>query len=96
VLALNPARVLPAHGPDIERPVDLIRGNLAHRLRREAQVIEALSTGPGTPATLAALIYERLPEHLQRLAQESVLAHLVKLEEEGRAVSEGGQYRLTS
>ena len=76
VLALDPARVLPAHGQDIERPADLIRGNLAHRLRRETQVLDALSRGPGTPATLAAMIYDRLPETLQRMAEESVLAHL--------------------
>jgi len=95
VLALDPAVVLPAHGADIERPAELIRGNLAHRQRREGQVIEALSSGPGTPATVAALIYERLPDTLQRLAEESVLAHLVKLEEEGRAASDGNRYRLT-
>ena len=47
VLALDPARVLPAHGQDIERPADLIRSNLAHRLRRETQVLEALVARPG-------------------------------------------------
>ena len=46
VLALDPAVVLPAHGADIERPADLIRGNLAHRRRREAQVLEALVARP--------------------------------------------------
>ncbi len=96
VLALDPARVLPAHGQDIERPADLIRSNLAHRLRRETQVLDALSRGPGTPATLAAMIYDRLPETLQRMAEESVLAHLVKLEEEGRAVADGERYWLLS
>ena len=56
VLALDPAVVLPAHGADIERPADLIRGNLAHRSRREAQVLEALARGPATPAMLARMI----------------------------------------
>ena len=55
-------------------------------------MLDALSRGPGTPATLAAMIYDRLPETLQRMAEESVLAHLVKLEEEGRAVADGERY----
>jgi glyoxylase-like metal-dependent hydrolase (beta-lactamase superfamily II) len=94
VLALDPATVLPAHGADINRPADLIRGNLAHRSRREAQVLEALARGPATPAMVAGMIYDRLPDPLQRQAEESVLAHLVKLEEEGRATSNGDRYAL--
>jgi glyoxylase-like metal-dependent hydrolase (beta-lactamase superfamily II) len=94
VLALDPATVLPAHGADINRPADLIRGNLAHRNRREAQVLEALARGPATPAMVAGMIYDRLPDPLQRQAEESVLAHLVKLEEEGRATSDGDRYAL--
>jgi hydroxyacylglutathione hydrolase len=96
VLALEPALVLPAHGENIRRPTDLIRGNLAHRRRRETQVLDALSRGPGTPATLAALIYDRLPETVQRLAEQSVLAHLVKLTEEGRVTTDGDRYWLMS
>jgi endoribonuclease LACTB2 len=95
VLALNPALVLPAHGPDIERPADLIRGNLAHRARREIQVIEALAPSPATPPELVAAIYDPLPEALHRLAQESVLAHLLKLVEEGRATVDRDRYTLT-
>jgi glyoxylase-like metal-dependent hydrolase (beta-lactamase superfamily II) len=95
VLALDPAVVLPAHGSPIDRPADLIRGNLAHRRRRETQVIEALSRGPGTAATLVGMIYDRLPGSLETLAAESVLAHLVKLEEDGVAASHGDWYTLT-
>jgi glyoxylase-like metal-dependent hydrolase (beta-lactamase superfamily II) len=94
VLALDAAVVLPAHGADIDRPADLIRGNLAHRSRRETQVLEALARGPATPAMLAGMIYDQLPDPLRRQAEESVLAHLVKLEEEGRATSHGDRYAL--
>jgi glyoxylase-like metal-dependent hydrolase (beta-lactamase superfamily II) len=95
VLALEPAVVFPGHGPIIERPSDLIRATIAHRRRREEQVLDALSRGSGTAAALAAMIYDRLAEPLQRLAEESVLAHLLKLEEDGRVTSDGGRYSLT-
>jgi hydroxyacylglutathione hydrolase len=85
VIALAPSRALPAHGPVIERPVDLARKYLQHRAKREAQVAAALSTGAGTPAQIAARIYENLPDELRGMAEESVLAHLVKLEDDGRA-----------
>ena len=96
VLALDPAVVLPAHGAEIDRPADLIRSNLAHRSRRETQVIDALARGPATPAMLARMIYDRVPEPLQRQAEESVLAHLIKLAEEGRATMDGDRYALLS
>ena len=43
---------------------------------------------------LAGMIYDRLPDLLQRQAEESVLAHLIKLEEEGRAMLDGDRYAL--
>jgi endoribonuclease LACTB2 len=94
VLALDPARALPGHGPEIGRPAELIRGYLVHRARREAQVLQALSGGPGTPETLVARIYERLPASLAGPAAESVRAHLDLLVEQGRVVEVGGCYRL--
>jgi glyoxylase-like metal-dependent hydrolase (beta-lactamase superfamily II) len=96
LLVLDPARIFPGHGPIIQRPADLIRSTLAHRRQREAQLLDALSRGAGTPASLAAMIYDRLPDRVQRLAEESVLAHLVKLREDGRVSYDGYSYRLTS
>ena len=96
LLVLDPARVFPGHGPIIERPADHIRRTLAHRRHREEQLLDALSRGAGTPASLAAMIYDRLPDPVQRLAEESVLAHLVKLREDGRVTYDGHSYSLTS
>lgn len=94
VRALGPARVLPGHGPEILRPGALLQGYIAHRRRREEQVLEALATDPGTPGTLAARIYDRLPEALRPAAEESVRAHLDKLEDEGRVTRTGDAYAL--
>jgi ribonuclease/clavin/mitogillin len=85
IVALEPRRAYPAHGPVIESPVDLARTYLQHRARRERQVVGALADGAGSPAAIAARIYASLPDELRGMAEESVLAHLVKLEGEGRA-----------
>jgi glyoxylase-like metal-dependent hydrolase (beta-lactamase superfamily II) len=82
---LNPARALPAHGPVIDDPVALIHGYVEHRAQREAQVLAALRRGGTTVDDITARIYPSLVEALVPMAKESVLAHLEKLEIEGRA-----------
>lgn len=85
VLALEPARLLPAHGPVIEDPAAVLRGYLEHRREREEQILAALREGESTPDRLVPLIYRGLKENLTQVARETVLAHLLKLEREGRA-----------
>jgi len=85
VLALRPARLLPAHGPVIEDPDALLRGYIDHRREREQQILDALRTGDKTPDELVALIYRGLRHAVVPFAREGVVAHLVKLEREGRA-----------
>jgi glyoxylase-like metal-dependent hydrolase (beta-lactamase superfamily II) len=86
---LSPLRAWPAHGPVIEDPVALIDEYLAHRQQREEQVLEALAAGADTVAAIAARIYPDLKPALVPMARESVLAHLVKLEEERRVQQNG-------
>lgn len=92
--ALQPARALPAHGPAIEDPLALIEGYVAHRHGREQQVLGALAAGPVTAEAIAARLYRDLDPALTLMAAESVLAHLVKLEEEARALRDGVSWRL--
>ena len=84
VLALNPARMFPGHGPVIEDPAALLRGYIAHRHEREGQVIAALHRGDTRPEAIVARIYPELQEGLVPRARETVIAHLQKLEREGR------------
>lgn len=91
---LAPLRALPSHGPAIEDPLALVAQYVAHRQAREAQVVDALAAGATTPAGIAAKIYEHLDPALVPMAHQSVLAHLVKLEDEGRAANEAGAWRL--
>jgi glyoxylase-like metal-dependent hydrolase (beta-lactamase superfamily II) len=85
VLDLQPRRILPAHGAPIENPGALLRSYLAHRAMRERQIVDALGGGPQTLEQLVGRIYHRLDPKLRDAAEESVLAHLIKLEEEGGA-----------
>ena len=82
--ALNPKRALPAHGPVIEDPAALIQYYFEHRAQREAQVLDALAANRRDVAFIAERIYPSLLPALMPMAQESVLAHLQKLEAEGR------------
>jgi hydroxyacylglutathione hydrolase len=84
ILALRPARILPAHGPVIDDPEDVLRAYIEHRKEREAQVLEALAAGDTGVDAIVARVYRGLNPSLVPLARESVLAHLIKLEREGR------------
>lgn len=84
VLELRPRRVYPGHGDPIDEPAALIRGYLAHRLARERQILDVVARGPARVAEIVRAIYAGVPEELHRAAGENVLAHLLKLEEDGR------------
>jgi len=84
VLALQPSRLLPAHGPIIEEPDTLLRHYLAHRREREEQILAALRAGDTAVEAIVARVYRELSPALFDMARESVTAHLLKLEREGR------------
>jgi glyoxylase-like metal-dependent hydrolase (beta-lactamase superfamily II) len=94
--ALSPKRLLPGHGPIIDDPVSLIDEYLQHRAQREEQVIAALGDGAITPEAIVPRIYGDLLPALRAAAADSVLAHLVKLHEEGRVVRSDDGWRLKS
>lgn len=95
VLALDPERLLPAHGPVIDDPEHVLRGYIEHRLEREQQILEALGRGESTPDAIVARVYRGLKADLIPMAREGVIAHLVKLEREGRARRDGDQWLQT-
>ena len=77
--------IFPGHGEPIENGSAVVVEYLAHRRAREAQVLEALSGTPQTVDQLVGAVYGDLDPRLVPLAQQSLTAHLVKLEEEERA-----------
>jgi glyoxylase-like metal-dependent hydrolase (beta-lactamase superfamily II) len=94
MLGLNPARALPAHGPVIEDPASLIHYYVDHRLQREEQVLGLLGSGTATVEAIAAKIYPSISNELLTMARESVLAHLLKLEAEGRAIRDASSWTI--
>ena len=83
VRELRPARVLPAHGPEIDDVAALVDEYVAHRRRRDDQILAALRDGHVTQAAIVGMVYPDLGPELRRAARETVLAHLRKLEAEG-------------
>jgi glyoxylase-like metal-dependent hydrolase (beta-lactamase superfamily II) len=94
ILSMAPARLLPAHGPAIDDPAEIINRYLVHRAMREEQVVAAVGDGLDTVNAIVDRIYVNLSEPLVPMARESVLAHLKKLEDEGRAAQHDGEWRL--
>ena len=94
ILALEPIRLLPAHGPVIDDPAAVVQHYLEHRRQRDAQVLEAVGAGCTTPEAIADRLYPRLDERLRRMALESVRAHLVKLAHDGVVAEDPGGWCL--
>jgi glyoxylase-like metal-dependent hydrolase (beta-lactamase superfamily II) len=94
VRALQPARLLPAHGPVIDDPDAVLLAYLEHRRDREEQILAALRARETTPDALVPMIYRGLKESLLHVARETVLAHLLKLEREGRAGRRGDSWHI--
>jgi len=82
---LSPRRLLPGHGPIVDDPSALIDEYIAHRERREQQILKAILEGARTVPDIVRHVYPALPESLSDAAAESVRAHLIKLREDGRA-----------
>ena len=82
---LTPRTIYPGHGPVVLRAVAKLDEYLEHRAMREGQVLSALGEAWRTPEEMVGEIYADRPPEVHELAARSVLAHLIKLEVEGRA-----------
>jgi len=90
---LDIAYLAPGHGFLMDQPYAMIDRLVSHRLAREAKVLQALrSHGQGSLDALVPLAYDDVPPILHRVASRSLLAHLLKLEQDGLARREGDQW----
>ncbi len=85
----------PGHGHIIESPAEEIRGLVEHRLGRERKVVDVLqAAGQASLDALTSGVYDDVDPGLHPIAQFSLLAHLLKLKEEGVALDEGDNWRF--
>ncbi|WP_069805988.1 MBL fold metallo-hydrolase [Thermogemmatispora onikobensis] len=85
--------IVPAHGPVILDPGSKLAEYIDHRLLREQQVITALGQFPqgATVGELVPHVYADVSPALHALAAQSLTAHLLKLEQEGRVSRRGDE-----
>ena len=92
LIAREDRLLLPGHGPPLAAPGAYLRHLLAHREAREAAVLAAIGTQPRDPAALVEILYAPVDPRLRGAAERTVLAHLLKLQHEGRAVPRGAAW----
>ena len=83
--------VAPGHGeliPDCRGEVEKL---VRHRLMREAKVASALDSVPRSLDGLVVTVYDDVDPVMHEWAKLSLLAHLIKLEFEGRALKSSVQ-----
>lgn len=93
LLALDIDWLAPGHGFLVAQPQRVLRALITHRLVREARVTAALQAQRS--ATLDALlpqVYADVPPAIYPVARRSLLAHLLKLQAEGRADADGDRW----
>ena len=86
---------LGGHGPPLAEPQALVRAMLGHRQAREAAVLGTLGGAAMTTAAIVELLYGGLDARLKKAAERTVLAHVLKLVMEGKALmrDDGGVTR---
>jgi glyoxylase-like metal-dependent hydrolase (beta-lactamase superfamily II) len=84
---------LPGHGPALPEPRTLVREMLTHRMIREQAIESVLAKGAAGTFKLMDTLYSQVHPRLRRAAERNVLAHLLKLEQEGQVSHEGELWR---
>jgi glyoxylase-like metal-dependent hydrolase (beta-lactamase superfamily II) len=73
----------PAHGPEITKTRQFVRGMIGHRRQRERQILNHLEAGTGRIEDMVARMYVGVDKALHPAAGRSVMAHLIDMERRG-------------
>lgn len=93
VQSLGVKFLAPGHGGLMENPDQEIEQLLQHRLKREAKILAGLQQlQQSTLDELVMVVYDDVAQHLIPWAKKTLLAHLLKLEKEGRAQQSAEQW----
>ena len=86
-------KMAPGHGDILDSPYQVADWIINHRLKREEKVFSALKDATrGTPESLVEKVYADVDSSLFPIAKASLLAHLIKLEEDQVISKEGEEY----
>ena len=85
--------LFPAHGPAIGSAREKLEEYVEHRTMRENKILAAVEAGASLPREIVEAAYTDVNPAMYGLAERSTLAHLEKLEEEGRVSRFNGGYR---
>lgn len=93
------AYLAPAHGGLMDKPYRVIDTLIRHRMRREAKLQRVLRSsknrGAASLAALTGEVYDDISMHLWPWAQKTLLAHLIKLQDDGEVVAVDGAWMLS-
>ena len=87
VIAAGFSTLWPTHGAPVTEPEPFRAASRAHRLEREAHSLLRIRAGDRTIAEMVPVLYAAVDQRLWPAASLSVLAHLIKLFEEGQVVA---------
>ena len=86
----------PGHGNIMKEPTKTINSIIRHRLSRESKVLRCVEKKQNSNINqLLLLVYDDVPEMLHPIAKMSLLAHLIKLEEDGKLKNYENTYSLS-
>ena len=89
--------IVPSHGPILENGESQLLRYIAHRQGREEQIVECLRQRTGhkaKPMDLVTEIYPEVPAIFHPLAERQLLAHLLKLVDEGQVSRSDGAHHV--
>ena len=92
LLARPETTYLPGHGPMLTGAHPYVQSLLDHRIARENAIAAALAGTAMTTKTLVDALYSKIDPILKLAAERNVLAHLIKLQAEGRVVQQANQW----
>ncbi len=89
LLTRNDGTYWPTHGPAITEPRKFVRGFITHRAMRDGQILKCLDDGIDTIPAMVEIMYATVDKRLHPAAARSVLAHMIRLVDQGRVETNG-------
>lgn len=85
---LDARTVIPGHGPTMTQPPDIFDQYIERRSTREGEIYAAVARGPATIEAMLPGLYPDVLPHFRRAAAATILAHLEKMQAEGKVEPE--------